>query len=82
MASGLPVIATPVGGIVDFINDKETGVFCSPDSPASIVRAVNLLLENETLRKRIVSKAYITVHERYGWDNITAKMKEVFKQIL
>jgi glycosyltransferase involved in cell wall biosynthesis len=82
MASGLPVIATPVGGITDFIDDKETGVFCSPDSPVSIVRAVNLLLENETLRKRIISKAYIMVHERYGWDNVASKMKDVFKQIL
>ncbi|KKR35579.1 MAG: Glycosyltransferase [Parcubacteria group bacterium GW2011_GWC2_40_10] len=81
MASGLPVIATPVGGIPDFIDDRETGVFCSPDCPQSIVKAVNSLLENESLRKRVVGKAYARVNERYGWDNIASQMKTVFDQL-
>ena len=81
MASGLAVIATPVGGISDFIDDKETGIFCSPDSPQSIVRAVNLLLENNSLRVKIVELALKRVTERYGWDNITVQMKNVFEQI-
>jgi glycosyltransferase involved in cell wall biosynthesis len=78
MASGLPVIATPVGGIPDFIDDKETGIFCSSDCPQSIVKAVNFLLENETLRKKIIEKAFNRVNEHYGWDHITAKMKDIF----
>jgi len=81
MASKLPVIATPVGGIPDFIDDKETGIFCSPDCPPSIVKAVNLLLENNSLRNKIVDKAYARVTERYGWDRITAQMKGVFEQV-
>lgn len=81
MASGLPVIATPIGGIPDFIDDKETGIFCSPDTPQSIVRAVNDILDNETLREKIVAKAYNRVKERYGWDNIANQMKNVFDKI-
>lgn len=78
MASGLPVIATPVGGIPDFIDDKETGVFCSPDSPQSIVKAVNTLMSNEVLRKVIIENAHKRINERYGWGQITAQMKAVF----
>lgn len=81
MASGLPVIATPVGGIPDFIDDKETGVFCSPDSPQSIVRAVSTLLGNEALRKAIIENAHKRANERYGWGQITAQMKAVFNKI-
>jgi glycosyltransferase involved in cell wall biosynthesis len=82
MASGLPVIATPVGGIPDFIDDKETGVFCSPDSPQSIVKAVNILMGNEVLRKTIIENAHKRVNERYGWSQITAQMKAVFDSII
>ena len=75
MAAGLPVIATPVGGIVDFIDDKETGVFCSPDNPQSIARAVDILLDDSHLREHIIEKAKARVIERYSWDYIAQEMK-------
>jgi len=82
MAAGLPVIATPVGGIPDFLDDKETGVFCSPDNPQSITRAVKLLLEDVLLRNKIVAQAKARVIERYDWSHIAKQMKtEVFEKI-
>lgn len=78
MAAKIPVIATPVGGIPDFIDDKETGIFCSPDNPQSIVSAVKTLLGENQLRSRIVQKALERVTERYGWDQIAREMKGVF----
>lgn len=78
MAVGLPVIATPVGGIPDFIDDKETGIFCSPDNPNSIAKAVTELLNDDALMERIVKMARSRVVERYSWDLIATKMKQVF----
>jgi glycosyltransferase involved in cell wall biosynthesis len=83
MASHLPVIATPVGGIPDFIDDKETGVFCAPDNPKSIVEAVNLLVTDNSLREHIIIKAFDRVKERYSWNHIAKDMKEeVFDKLL
>ncbi len=82
MAAGLPVIATPVGGIVDFLDDKETGVFCAPDNPTSIVVAVKTLLEDPVLRAKITMQAKSRVVERYSWDHVAREMKEkVFNKI-
>jgi glycosyltransferase involved in cell wall biosynthesis len=36
MIAGLPVIATAVGGITDFLTDRETGLFCEVRNPGSI----------------------------------------------
>ena len=77
MAAGLPVIATPVGGIPDFISDNETGVFCSPDNPQSIVKAVNLLLEDKLLRETVVQNAKKLVIEKYSWDKVAKDMKDL-----
>jgi len=81
MASGLPVIATPVGGIPDFIDDKETGIFCSPDNPQSIVRSVNMVINDHDLCRKIVKNAYSRVIEKYSWDCVAKEMKNVFDKI-
>ena len=83
MAAGLPVIATPVGGIPDFLDDKETGIFCSPDNPQSIVKAVNEILSDKELRDKIIFQAKDRVVAKYGWDHIAVKMKGlVFDKLL
>lgn len=81
MAFGLPVIATPVGGIVDFISDKETGIFCSVDNPKSIAEKVEFLLNNTVEKNEITKKAKELVVSKYNWSNIAKKMHEVFNQI-
>ena len=83
MASSLPVVATPVGGIVDFISDKETGVFCSPDNPQSIAEAVKLIINDKDLREKIIYKAKFLVTENYSWDRIAMDMRDlVFDRLL
>ena len=82
MASGLPVVATPVGGIVDFIDDRETGVFCSPDNPKSLAEAIMFLIKNPEIVESIRLKAYKRVSSRYSWDIISRDMKDrVFNKI-
>lgn len=82
MASSLPVIATPVGGIVDFIDDKETGIFCSPDNPKSIADAVRVIVDDNNLKEHIINNALDRVKMRYSWDFIAQEMKEmVFDKI-
>lgn len=88
MAVGLPVIATPVGGIVDFLfdpmvdPDKEpTGVFCRVGDPQSIAKSVELLLSDENLRERIVSNAKKMVEEKYDWNIIALNMQKIFNAL-
>ena len=75
MAAVLPVIATPVGGIIDFLRDGETGLFCEVNNPESIARQVKRLIEDGSLRNRITTKAEKMVKERYDWDIIAGEMK-------
>lgn len=81
MASKLPVIATPVGGIVDFLDDKETGVFCAPNNPQSISNAVKQILQDEKLKNHIIDRGFSRVNERYSWDKVTNEMNTVFDKV-
>ncbi|MBI1974293.1 MAG: glycosyltransferase family 4 protein [Candidatus Zambryskibacteria bacterium] len=83
MAAGLPVIATPVGGIPDFLKDKETGLFCEVSNPQSIAEQVERLIKDESLRNKIIASAKKMVEEKYDWDLIARDMKKrVFEPIL
>ncbi|QQR82374.1 glycosyltransferase family 4 protein [Candidatus Campbellbacteria bacterium] len=87
MAAGLPVIATPVGGIPDFLFDieeydeKATGVFCQPHNPESIAFAVKRLIKDVGMRQKISQNGRALVLEKYDWDLVARSMKEVFEQV-
>lgn len=76
MAARVPVVATPVGGIVDFLHDKETGLFCEVSNPEDVARKVNVLLQDKALRDEIVDRAQKMVAERYDWARVAREMRE------
>jgi glycosyltransferase involved in cell wall biosynthesis/dienelactone hydrolase len=53
MATGLPVVATRVGGIPELVADGETGWLVPPRDPASLSAALTALLRDEPLRRRL-----------------------------
>ncbi|CDG64832.1 group 1 glycosyl transferase [Methanobacterium sp. MB1] len=51
MASGLPVVATNVGGIKEVMNEK-VGSMVKPAEPLELARALDEILQNEELRQK------------------------------
>ena len=81
MVCGLPVIGTEVGGIPDFLKDKETGLFCEVNNPKDIAEKIKEILENDNLREILVKNGLELVREKYSWDKIAQQMREVFRKI-
>lgn len=75
MAAKLPVIATPVGGIVDFLRHKETGLFCAVEDPEDIARKVEVFMKDRNLREEIVDRAFKMVEREYDWNLVARTMK-------
>lgn len=82
MAAGLPVIATPVGGIPDFLLDKKTGLFCQPKNPHDLAQKMNLLLTDRDLYSQIQDNALKLVNQKYSWDLIAAQMDKIFTKFI
>ena len=77
MAVKIPVIATPVGGVVDFLKENETGYFCQPESPKSVVEAVQRVVSDPN-KGKIIESAYQMVQNKYNWDKIAKSMEILF----
>ncbi len=83
MAANIPVIATPVGGIVDFLRDGETGLLCEVNNPKSIVQKVEKLIKDKESRDYIVRNSSEMVKNKYEWNIIANDMKnKVFLRVI
>ncbi len=82
MASGLPVIASPVGGVREVIKNCVNGILLKEKSPRSIALQVLKLYQNPRLRKSLALKARKTAVERYDWKIVAKKVEKVYEKIL
>ena len=78
MASGLPIIATNVGGVPEIIKNGENGFLVEPKNPEAIAEKVLLLFENNELYKQIVEKNKED-GKRYSWEDVTKKIEENYR---
>jgi glycosyltransferase involved in cell wall biosynthesis len=65
-AAGVPVVATPVGGIRETVVDGETGLLVPPRDPAALAAAIRRLLDDRDLARRLAGEARRRVRETYS----------------
>ncbi len=81
MVAKVPVIATEVGGIPDFLKNRETGLFCKVNNPQDIAEKVKLLIEDQELKNKIIQNGYQMVINNYSWEFIAEKMNNIFNKL-
>ncbi len=81
MNSGLPVIASSVGVIVDTIKNEENGLLVEQKNPKSLALAIERLCSDDELRKKIIENSKETVKE-FSSSLIAKKHYKIFKKII
>ncbi len=79
MAAGLPVIGTAVGGIPDFLKDGQTGLFCKVSNPRDLAEKIKTLLTDRELRTKLINNGRKLVTEKYDWNVIAWKFREIYQ---
>jgi lipopolysaccharide heptosyltransferase II len=81
-ASGVPVVATQVGGVIDIIDDKETGLLVPPADPNSMSAAILEVYKDTALVQRLAENAYKKVQSHYTLDLMVKNTLDVYKDAL
>jgi len=78
-----PVIAYPVGGLVEAVLDGETGWLCADATPAALADTLvqAAAAGHEELRRR-GARARSWSQQEFGWDRIAAATEAVYEAVL
>ncbi|MCL4776363.1 MAG: glycosyltransferase family 4 protein [Gammaproteobacteria bacterium] len=82
MASGLPVVTRPVGGIRDFFEDGHMGFAVDSEDPADFADRLARLIEDRGMRQRIgrYNRDYARSH--FSASQVTARLLAIYDQIV
>jgi glycosyltransferase involved in cell wall biosynthesis len=82
MASARPVVATPVGGTPELVEDGETGLLVPPRDPGALAAALRRLLADADLRRRLGEAGERRVRERFSLDAMTGRVLAIYDEIV
>ncbi|MBA2741039.1 MAG: glycosyltransferase family 4 protein [Actinobacteria bacterium] len=82
MAYGRPVVASAVGGLLDAVEDGATGLLVPPSNPAALRAALERLLSDEPLRRRLGTASRERARERFAWDACVAALLGAYRDVL
>jgi glycosyltransferase involved in cell wall biosynthesis len=81
MATGLPVVASRVGGMLDCIIDGDNGLLCEPGQPDDLARKMRALRNDPALAARLGKHARATVVEHFDEATILKEFGDLFRSI-
>ncbi len=79
MACGIPVVATAISGIPELIEDGVTGLLVPADDAAALAAAIERLLGDEALRRRLGEAASRRVFASRALDSSVLPLAQLFR---
>ena len=81
-ASNLPVVSTDVGGVLDIVEQNETGFIIPRINKSEFVSKLRLLIENDEIRNKMKNKGWQNVYEKYSYQRLAKDMDAYYKELL
>jgi len=81
-SSGVPCVATNVGGIPEIIEDGKTGLLCERSNPADIAKKVLTFYRDMSLRNKFAENARKSVEEKYTLNEMMDGTLKVYREAL
>jgi glycosyltransferase involved in cell wall biosynthesis len=79
-ACGIAVISTHVGALADIVQDEVTGLVVTPGDVDGLVAALDRLLGDPQLRKRLGQNARLLYEERLNLEHYTTRLIDTWRR--
>lgn len=81
MAAARPVVATPVGGVIDAVTDGVTGILVSVDDPAPLADALLRLVADSSLRDRFGVAGRAVVQAKFTQEIVIERLSSLYESL-
>ena len=81
MSSGLPCIATAVGGVPEWVQDGKNGLLIPPGNPEALAVGILRLVRDPDLRRSLGTRARETVRARGDWQVLMRGVDEEYEEM-
>lgn len=78
MATGLPIIATHVGGNPELVIDAHTGYLVEKENPTGLATAMLELITDDKKRQQFAQAAFTRVQQEFSIDSMVARYQTVY----
>ena len=78
MVRGIPLIASNVGGLPDFVKDGENGLLFDPSDPANLVRAFDRLVALPPERIEAMVSAARATADQFTWRSVIDRLMRLY----
>jgi glycosyltransferase involved in cell wall biosynthesis len=82
MARARPVVASAVGGLSELVADGETGLLVPPRDPPALRTAIDSLLGDQALRRRMGEAGRKRIAQLCDWDRVVDAYLEAYEAAL
>lgn len=79
LAAGLPLVATRVGGLPELVVDGESGRLCDVDDGEALGDALEQLIDDEGLRRRMSERARRDAEQRFDYRKNALRVFELVR---
>lgn len=80
-AAGVPIVATAVGGVPEFVENERTGLLVEAKNPGKLAEAIKKLIENSDMRKRVTREALSRLEQEYSLQTVLQKSEQVVREV-
>ena len=81
LACGVPLVASAVGGLLDFVVDGENGRLSPPQDPPALAACLGPLLTDAAARARLAARARDSVLQEYDDQIVFGRMRALFERV-
>ncbi len=77
-----PVIATRVGGVPEIVRDGENGLLVKPGDVSELAFAIDKILENYELGRKMGEKGRRIVLDEFSWESIIGRLEKIYISVI
>ncbi len=82
MATGIPVVATKVGGVPEVVNHEETGILLEPGDHEALAEGIIRILTNPDLSLQCTKRAKDLVIQKHSVKLMIDKIESIYENLL